>query len=302
MTRFQPFFIIGAPASGTALVQTALNRYSQIEVIPPTNFFSLLRLSERRQHDHWRRIEQRLQIRVDPPARRLRAGAEARQQFERIATDYLVRLDRSGITHVGEMSPGLQCQIPLILRTFPEAKLVLIYRDGREVALSLTRLPGKRGRLFGHFLTWLRYYRIQRRLVRQQPQRVFCMRYEDLVINPDDEIRLASRFLGIGGEPENPEENDQPGGRSEDKAPGDPGLRLTSDLAACGQTSLPRQELASLERWGGWALRELHYECSGEMRRLLPPWLTPTECCRFTYEWALHRLHGLWTNGPDPAL
>ena len=289
MNHHQPFFVIGAPGSGTSMLQAALNRLPHIVMVPDTGFFTLLRHSRRKQQIHWSRIEDRLQIRVASPNCRIRAGAGAREQFERIVNAYLDRINCRGITHFGEGSADLQCRIPLIMQTFPEAKLVLIYRDGRDVALNLANVPGTRKSLYGHFLTWLKHYRIQRRFLQQHPQRVFCVRYEDLVRNTGAELQLIIEFLGVDCDPGIAERCDNQEGNPDRELSGKNNVREAANpCGSCPDLSL--RELMYLERWGGWALRELHYECAAEIRGLLPSWQIPMIYGRFAFEAAAQML------------
>jgi hypothetical protein len=51
----QYFFVVGAPRSGTTMLQQALNRHSQIAIPPETAFFTLLRRGRAGQRQHWAR-------------------------------------------------------------------------------------------------------------------------------------------------------------------------------------------------------------------------------------------------------
>mgnify|MGYP000309579383 CR=1 FL=1 len=281
----QPFFIIGAPRSGTTMLQLALGRHSRVAAPPETHFFTLTSRSRRGQRRHWEGLIRKLGIAIDPPPRRIRPGGEAREQFWRIVESYLARVGKESATHVGEKSPEHLLRTAAILETFPEAKFVLIYRDGRDVALSLSKVPWMPRDVRLNFAVWLHYYRVQRGLLREHPQRVICVRYEDLVRQPARELEPVLEFLGLEYEPQVAEG----GGNGEAVCPHELSYKARAlEPISSGRTEVWKREMsqtqaAGLERWGGWALRELHYECTASTS-LIPAWELP---------WVYGRLAGV---------
>lgn len=288
----EPFFVIGAPRSGTTMLQLALSRHSRIVIPPETAFFTLLKRSWRGQSRHWTWVEKDLQVRVDPPGHRIRPGPVARGHFCRVADAYLERLGRETVTHFGEKTPEHQRRIPGILRTFPEAKFVLIYRDGRDVAASLTKLSWMPSDLYVAFFVWLHYYRIQRRLLQREPQRVICVRYEDLVRNPSAELRLILGFLGLDYEPQVAEGSGNHDGVTQCELTHKARAlqAISPDRIGIWRHELPEKKIARLERWGGWALHELGYECVTDGRSVLPPWHFPVLYSRIATDLAVRTL------------
>lgn len=144
-------FIVGCPRSGTTLLQQALNRHSEIVIPPETAFCELLAGSWRRQCDHLRRINADLQISLAQPRRRIATLDEARALFKQMASLYLERLARREPAFFGDKTPQHQRRLGALGKLFPEAKMVLIHRDGRDVALSLTKLPWMSHDLYVNF-------------------------------------------------------------------------------------------------------------------------------------------------------
>ena len=267
------FFILGAPRSGTTMLQMALNRHSQIVIPPETAFFTLLTRSRRGQRLHWRRIRKDLGLALEPPQRRIRPGPEAREWFLRMAEAYLRKLGRTDISHFGEKSPEHQRRVPLIRRTFPEARYVLIVRDGRDVALSLSEVPWMPGDLYLGFALWLHYFKIQVRLLRDLPGRIYVVRYEDLVIHPAERFAGVLTFLGLPYEAKVAEGAGNREGVPEFEYPYK-GLALepiTDARVGRWRRQLTARQIATLERMGGDALRSLGYEPATEGRVFLPP-------------------------------
>lgn len=299
------------------MLQLALARHSQVAAPPETHFFTLVARTRRGQHRHWEGITKKLRIALGPPARRIRPGTEARQQFWRVAEAYLQRIGKESATHFGEKSPEHQLRTAAIIDTFPQAKFVLIYRDGRDVALSLSKVPWMPRDVRLNFAVWLHYYRVQRRLLREQPQRVICVRYEDLVREPARELGPVLEFLGLEDEAQ------VAGGSGNGEAICAYELAykaralepITSGRIGVWKREMSRKQIAHLERWGGWALRELHYECTAS-KGISPAWDVPWIYTRLaslvalrTVQRKLDELFGTcfyWPNRtardlPDPA-
>ena len=268
------------------MLQLALSRHSRVAIPPETAFFTMLKRSRRGQRRHWHCIENDLGIQVDPPSHRIVPGEHAGEHFWRIGRAYLDRLGQPGVTHFGEKSPQHQRRVPAILKTFPEAKLVLIYRDGRDVALSLTKLSWMPKNLYVNFFVWLHYYRIQRCLLQQQTQRIYCVRYEDLVHDPEAELKPLLDFLGLNYEPQV-----AVGSGNRDGVPnfemsykGRALEPISKSRIGIWRRELSHKEITRLERWGGRALRDLHYECTTDCTKRLPPWHYPALYSRIGFE------------------
>ena len=53
-----------------------------------------------------------------------------------MARQYLERLGKTGVTYFGEKTPEHSGHLPSIRKLFPEAKILVLYRDGRDVGLK----------------------------------------------------------------------------------------------------------------------------------------------------------------------
>jgi hypothetical protein len=190
------FFIVGCPRSGTTMLQQALNRHSAIVIPPETKFFfSFLGRSRESQLKHLKRINADLQIGMPAPQQRIRSGPGARAFYDQMARLYLQKLGRNGDVHFGEKTPEHTGRLRLVRRLFPDAKVIFIYRDGRDVALSMTKVPWMDPDLYVNFAVWLYYYRILTQARSGEPPGLLCVRYEDLVTNPPEELRIILAFL-----------------------------------------------------------------------------------------------------------
>ncbi|HQU47504.1 MAG TPA: sulfotransferase [Pirellulales bacterium] len=254
------FFVVGCPRSGTTLLQQALNRHSQIAIPPETSFATLVRSSYRRQVEHVRCINADLGISLPLPAAQIRRLEDVRLLYDKMADGYVKRLGRA-VTHFGEKTPRHQRFLPQLWTWFPDAKVVLIYRDGRDVALSLSKVPWMPGDVRVGFALWLHYVRAQRRVPAARASQLHLVRYEDFVTFPERELRSVAAFLGLDYEPAMADAC----GNREGINPGEADWKA----AAAGPISearigrwreeLSTAELCLLERWGGRALGGLGY-------------------------------------------
>jgi hypothetical protein len=194
----KPFFIVGCPRSGTTMLQQALNRHSQVVIPPETKFFfSFLGHTHRRQLWHIERLEADLRISLPRPAARVASTAEGRAYYEEMARRYVERLGHDGLTHFGEKTPEHTGHLPLIRRLFPEAKVVAISRDGRDVAASLSRMSWMSADVYVNFLVWLYYNRVLRAARERGCPNLYWVRYEDIVADPEAELGKVLDFLEL---------------------------------------------------------------------------------------------------------
>ena len=276
------FFIVGCPRSGTTLLQQALNRHSHIAIPPETGFFSCLRSSRRVQHEHLQRVNEDLEIAQLLPAKRLRQPAEARAYYEEMARLYLEQLDKPGVTHFGEKTPAHLNHLDGIRRVFPEARIILIHRDGRDVALSLRRLPWTSRDLYVNFALWLYCCRLQRAAQRSCGLPLLCVRYEDLVTNPETELRKILAFLELPYEPWVAEGKGNAAGVPDWEEPWKARAieKINCERLDLWRTELSHEEIGILECWGGWALRDLGYELTTAQDYPLPRFFRLRVACK----------------------
>ena len=265
-------FIVGCPRSGTTLVQQALNRHSQIAIPPETKFFlSFLGHSQSRQHALIDRLNNDLRIMLPKPAVRVSSLADARAIFNRIARLYVARLGRPDVAYFGEKSPAHTGRLVDIRRLIPEAKILLLYRDGRDVALSLTQVPWMSSNVHVNFLVWLYYYRVLRQERTRQLPNLCVVRYENLVARPQQEFRRILDFLDLPYESAVAEgHGNREGVPSREYAWKARALEpITTARIGLWRRDLSSGQIANMERLGGSALTSLDYKLATDGRQPL---------------------------------
>jgi hypothetical protein len=147
------FFILGCPRSGTTMVQQALNRHSAIAIPPETKyFFSFLGHGKRQQLRHLARLNKDLNIDLELPKSGVRSDVECQTFFEEMALRYVKGIKKEGVHWFGEKTPEHTGHLARIRRLFPDSKIIILYRDGRDVALSLSKTPWMYGGLYVSFI------------------------------------------------------------------------------------------------------------------------------------------------------
>jgi len=104
-----------------------------------------------------------------------------------------------------EKEPLLTADLPVPLRLFPDAKILMPLRDPRDVVVSFffTIVPLAPNSVASANLadSCLYYAEVMRHwlLLREEidPARWMESRYEDLLANPEEQTRRLARFLGI---------------------------------------------------------------------------------------------------------
>ncbi len=105
------------------------------------------------------------------------------------------RAAAAGKPRWAEKTPGHLRRVPLIRATFPDASIVRVVRDPRDVAMSMTRVPFASDSLLVDLYACARKDRAAEPKVRRDP-RLLTVRYEDLVTDPPAELRRICDFLG----------------------------------------------------------------------------------------------------------
>jgi hypothetical protein len=146
---------------------------------------------------------------------RQRLRASDRKEWAVFETLMRAYADRHGKAIVGEKTPAHVRHGDTLLRWFPRGRVVHMLRDPRGIYVSDVRrrrlepgsLPYRLLALVSPALAWVllvqttvawhRSFTRMRLNARRHPGRYLVVRFEDLVINPESEIRRVCTFLGV---------------------------------------------------------------------------------------------------------
>ncbi len=126
-----------------------------------------------------------------------------------IGAVYRTYADLRGKPRYGDKTPAYMQRLDVLERAFPDALYVHLVRDGRDAALSFLAMKRRprfnwarpRG-LLSFAAQWRRELEAARRFgARLGSGRYRELRYEDLVADPERELRAVCDFLGLAFEP-----------------------------------------------------------------------------------------------------
>jgi hypothetical protein len=279
------FFIVGCPRSGTTMVQQALNRHSRIAIPPETKFFfSFFGHTRRAQRRHLKRLNADLRINLPEPAARVSSTEDGRAFYEAMARQYLERLGKKDVAYFGEKTPEHTGHLPRIRHLFPDAKILVLYRDGRDVAVSLSKMPWMCPDLYVNYLVWLYYYLVVRKVKAASHPNFYFARYESIVAAPEKELGGILQFLGLPYEPSVAEGwGNREGVPEREYAWKELALhKISDDRVGVFRRELSMGQIERLERLGRHALLALGYELVTDGKKRLSPGFLLSLSYRFT--------------------
>jgi hypothetical protein len=195
-----PIFVVGMPRSGTTLLSAMLDAHPDIAITPETHFYTRCRPSADAPaaalREAWARLQQQ------PGVQDMGfSDAELAEIWDDVRTEdapgppALLRAlgtafaRRAGAAAWGEKTPDHLPHVPDLLGDFPDAVVVVLIRDPRDVCLSLRGLPWNHDSLPESAWKWRRYARLAHRFGADIPSRVRAVRYERLLDAPEAVLR-----------------------------------------------------------------------------------------------------------------
>jgi hypothetical protein len=204
-----PFFIVGNDRSGTTMLRLILDRGPDV-AIPPESMFLTDFASAFDQgvpgaafmEQVWNHPKVRLwQLPGAPPP--VPPGLGAQDAYRFIAeAPFKSYAARHGKARWGDKTPHYVHHVDHLLRVWPRARFVVLVRDGRDVALSLRRMPFGPNNAWAAAQWWARGIRAGERAQLEHPGAVLTVRYEDLAGDPEREVPRICEFLALSYAPE----------------------------------------------------------------------------------------------------
>lgn len=197
-----PIFIVGCPRSGTTLLRDLLNLHPDLAFPPESHFIPRL-------------YKAYGDPRSDREARKLAAAvlrtswirnwglemtpadfASCRSYREFVARLFEAWARREGKSRWGDKTPVYVVDIATLLEVFPTCKIIHIYRDGRDVALSWIGFRYGPGNVLSAAQQWKRHVTLGRRAGAALPPATYLeVRYERLVAEPEVTLKAIYAFL-----------------------------------------------------------------------------------------------------------
>jgi hypothetical protein len=204
-----PVFIVGMPRSGTTLLSTMLDAHPAICIAPETHFFTKCTVamedaSPDAREQAVRFLQQEAGVRdmaiTEEEWRTIRAtaGDAPVDVLRALLKAYAAR---SGADVWGEKTPDHLIHVPNLMGAFPDAAVLAITRDPRDVYLSQQPMPWNRDTIVETAWTWRTYARRVERYRSAYGDRFHDLRYEDLLRHPERELRRICRLLAVDFNP-----------------------------------------------------------------------------------------------------
>jgi hypothetical protein len=201
-----PIFIVGMPRSGTTLLSSVLDAHSQITITPETHFYTRCHSGKTAvdtRGDVWDRLQQQPGVQdmgvteeeIERIWDHLDRSSELSKPADLLGALCSTYAERSGAEAWGEKTPDHLAHVPTLLEEFPEAVVLCIVRDPRDVCLSLRDMPWNRSSLLEMAWKWRRYAGLAARYEQAYPNRFRTVTYEDLVSNPEPVLREVLGWL-----------------------------------------------------------------------------------------------------------
>ncbi len=215
-----PIFIVGAPRSGTTLLQYMLRSHPEICVPTGESHFIIpLYRNEEKYHsfetlkdikDALKDIYAKSRDFLETDLHGIKFDLEnvAHILFEHkikntadfVETLFSVNAEGENKKRWGEKTPYYILHLDIILKLFPAAQIVHIIRDGRDCALSMLDRSKDLGivSLYHAAQVWEQYVLAGQEFGgRCKNSQYYQFRYEDLVTNPKDEMSKLCEYLNI---------------------------------------------------------------------------------------------------------
>ena len=203
----EPVFIVGMPRSGTTLLATMLNSHPRLAISPETHFLN-----------YW--VPQHAHLDVSTPAGferfwsaflsgdrfalldvdRARVEARIRQAGP---TSFAVILAammqeyalKEGKARWGEKTPGHFPHVAVLLKWYPKARVIYMFRDPRAVAASLLKVDWADRFVHVSAARWAASVRLYESQWRRD-DRVCRVSYEELVCHTEETVSRVCDAIG----------------------------------------------------------------------------------------------------------
>lgn len=206
MAPLTPFFIVGCARSGTTMLQRLLNRHSQVCVPEETHFIPrkikpfIRELNRGNPHNAVEILNsvdliKEWNVRIEVQDIKQVDGELAYAKAVHLLMSRRASLDNK--FYWGEKTPWYLLEIPLLRILFPEARFIHIYRDGRDVALSVMPTSWGPNNVYSCAHWWKRHIQVWIRIKPELGSRSLEICYEKFTQDPETHLRRICQFLNL---------------------------------------------------------------------------------------------------------
>ena len=209
----QVFFVCGSPKSGTTWLQRVLDAHPEVSCSGEGHFID--RIS-----GPFAQVLRDYNKHLSLVADRVYEGRPyydpvTQDEFDQIMRHLilgrlLARRAAPQVRWIGDKTPRYAQRLPQLLRIFPEARVIDITRDPRDVIVSQLGVAVRAGTPFtgekrdglirAGAADWLKNVECVQAFAQAHPGRVCQLRYEDLIADATGETRRMFDFLGVASD------------------------------------------------------------------------------------------------------
>lgn len=274
------FFACGAPKSGTTWLQLLLDAHPQVACSGEGHFIE-------RFSSPFAQVVKSYNQQMALVAERVYQGKPYYQpitqsEFDAFVRQFIIerlkqRVDVQTVQWIGDKTPRYATQLTALSRLFPDAPIINIVRDPRDVAVSRLHHANRAGvagaldpssaahadLIHNAATAWVANVAPVLEFARANPKRAHQLRYEDLLSRPADEAWRLFNFLQVADDETSVSlavertSFESLSGRK----PGheDSSSFFRKGVAGDWQASLERRSLKIIEEHCGALMRQLHY-------------------------------------------
>jgi len=198
-----PIFIVGCPRSGTKLIRDMLRSHPDITFPPESHFITKLYklygdpCNEKEAVKLAATILGIRWLRSFGITRTPASFSGCRTYSEIVSGIFGEWAAMEGKPRWGDKTPQYVTEIPTLIEIFPSCKIIHIYRDGRDVALSFMKAWFGPGNVYSAATAWKRMVTKGRfDGARAGLERYMEIRYERLLDNPGETMEKVCAFIG----------------------------------------------------------------------------------------------------------
>jgi hypothetical protein len=204
-----PIFVVGNDRSGTTMLRLILDRSDELAIPPESMFLADFAPVRRRggleDPAAARRFLERVwshpkvklwQLPAGPPE--LPPGLDHEQAYRFcVESPFRAYAQAQGKPRWGDKTPWYVHHVEELLAVWPQARFVVLVRDGRDVALSVGRMPWGPNNAWAAARWWAGGIRAGAEAMSRHPEQVLQVRYEDLASDPAPLARRITAFCSL---------------------------------------------------------------------------------------------------------
>jgi hypothetical protein len=206
-------FVVGNDRSGTTMLRLILDRGPDLAIPPESMFLTDFAgvfdhggpepgTEQALMEQVWEHPKVRLwELQGPPPA--VPPGLAPADAYRFVVeAPYAAYAATQGKPYWADKTPHYVHHVDHLLRVWPDARFIVLVRDGRDVAVSLRRMPFGPNNAWAAAQWWARGIRAGLRAAERHPDAVRLVRYEDVAAHPDDLVPEICAFLGVTYRPD----------------------------------------------------------------------------------------------------